>query len=183
MKQYAEKIVKALKQVLKKPLSSKTKIDMTVKMKKFMVSYMNILNDIGIKDFAALNDRLDSETMAKLAYKYSISQVESDKFAKSCKNKNGCKLDECMRLKMGENIIDNICLLIPLKALKRETSSVKLSEAINYSNSVSGYQYMYRLMCALNSSSEGKGSYEDKPSLEANMKSYSALKEELARYY
>jgi hypothetical protein len=183
MKQYAEKIVKALQKVLKKPVSSKAKVDMTENMKKFMKSYMGILHSIGITDFNALNSRLDSDTMAKMAYKYAVSQVQSGNFAKSCMDGKCRNLDECMRCKMGENVIDNLCLLIPMKALRREESSVKLSEAINYSNSVSGYQYMYRLMCAMDGSAKGNETYSDNPELQEQMRVYSQLKEELARYY
>lgn len=183
MKHYAEKIVKALQKVLKKPVSSKAKIDMTENMKKFMKSYMGILHNIGITDFSTLNSRLDSDSMAKMAYTYAVSQVQSNNFAKSCLSGKCKNLDECMRCKMGENIIDNLCLLIPMKALKREENSVKLSEAINYSNSVSGYQYMYRLMCAMDGSAKGNTVYKDNPSLQENLREYSQLKEELAKYY
>lgn len=183
MKQYAEKIVTAIKKVLKKPVDKNVKIMFDEKLKSFMKVYLSILDNVGIKNYNHLNEKLTSDSLMKLGYKYAVEQVESDKFGKVCREKAGCNLDRCMRLKMAENIIDNICLLIPLRAMNMERSSVQLAESINYTNNVAGYKYMYRLICALDNANEGKETFDDNPELEEKLKKYSSLKSELAKFY
>ena len=181
MEQYAKTLISSLTSVM-----DKSKIDkvFTKKLQRFMTNYFQMMNIIGIKDYSLLNEKVNSENLTRLAFKTSLKQADSKKFAV------GCKTEKCMRTKMACNIIDNIMMLIPLSMVcKKRENRNRISEALNYANNEGTYRYL----CNVTDSMYGKASgvttlpivdpilrYNK---LEKYIQVYNTLKLQLSKYY
>lgn len=181
MEQYAKTLVSSLTSIM-----DKKKIDkvFTKKLKKFITVYFQMMDTIGIKDYSVYNEKINSERLTKLAYSTALKQADSKRFATKCKT------EECMRVKMACNIIDNIMMLVPLNNILDNPKRMnKLSEVINYSNNEGTYRYLYNVTETMYGKATGStpmpivNPVTPRTKLEGLMKEYNNVKMELSKYY
>ena len=181
MEQYAKTLISSLTGIM-----DKSKIDkvFTKKLQRFLTNYFQMMNVIGIKDYSTLNQKVNSENLTRLAYKTSLKQADSKRFA------TGCKTEKCMRTKMACNIIDNIMMLVPLSmACKKESNRNRISEVLNYANNNGTYRYLLNVAESMYGKASGVTNvpivdpiirYQK---LEKYIQVYNTLKLQLSKYY